>query len=151
MKNTLHPQCGFTVIELIAIIVLLGILAATALPKFFEKSAYQQRVMFDDTLSAVRYAQKLAVATGCNVQFSIASNAFQVLHATTCSGSGYGLNVAHPGDGSSSYIGSESGVTLPDTNIIFNAIGEAVGSTSIAIGSKTINIVSSTGFVYVTP
>jgi len=151
MKHTLRPQCGFTVIELIAVIVVLGILSATVLPKFFDKSGYQQRVIFDDTLNAVRYAQKLAVATGCNVQFSISSNAFQLLHATTCSSTSYGVAVAHPATQTPPYTGSEAGISLPNTTITFNAIGEADGGTSITIGGKTINIVPSTGFIYVTP
>jgi len=151
MKDSLRLQRGFTVIELIDVIVLLGILSATVLPKFFEKSGYKERVMFDDTLSAVRYAQKLAVATGCNMQFSISSNAFQILHANTCSSTNYGLAVAHPATQTPPYTGSESGISLPDTTITFNAIGEAVVSNNITIGSKMINIVPATGFIYVSP
>ena len=67
-------QKGFTLVELVTTMLLLGILSATALPKFFSVSGYQQQVFFDDTLAAVRFAQKLAVATGCNVQVSIAAD-----------------------------------------------------------------------------
>ncbi len=58
------------------VIVLLGTLAATATPKFFNKNSYAERALFDDTLNAARYAQKLAIATGCPVQFSITSNRY---------------------------------------------------------------------------
>ena len=59
-------------------IVILGILSVTALPKFFSLSVFQQQVFFDDTLNALRYAQKLAVVTACNVQVSIAANTFTI-------------------------------------------------------------------------
>ena len=55
-------QKGFTLVELVMLIVILSILSATALPKFFSKNSFAERAFFDDTLNAVRYATK----TGCS-------------------------------------------------------------------------------------
>ena len=152
-----HRQTGFTLVELVMVIVLLGTLSAVALPKFFEKNTYAERAFFDDTLNAVRYAQKLAVATGCNVQFSISSNSYTLTRQGTSSstscpgGSTYTLAVPHPGSGASSYSGTESGVTLTSTvsSFIFNALGSVSTDAMLTVnGSRTISVIAETGFVY---
>jgi len=49
-------------VELITIIMLLGIVAMTALPKLMNLSDFDQRGYYDQVLSALRYAQKTAIA-----------------------------------------------------------------------------------------
>ncbi|MFW5442935.1 MAG: Tfp pilus assembly protein FimT/FimU [Methylococcaceae bacterium] len=151
-------QSGFTLIELVMVIVMLGILSATALPKFFEKNTYTERAFFVDTLNALRFAQKLAVATGCSVQVSIASDGYALNRqgsssSTSCpGGSTYSLAIPHPGTGASSYFGSESGVTLtssPVSSFIFYSSGKVSANVTLTVaGTKTISVISETGFVY---
>jgi MSHA pilin protein MshC len=147
---------GFTLIELALIIVILGILASSALPKFFELSGYQQRGFFDDTLNAIRYAQKLAVATGCNVQFSIASNQYTLKRpgasdrslCSSSTASDFTQVVSRPGSGESSYQGSQSGVSISNTTLYFNAQGTASTNATITLANRQITVVRNTGFVY---
>jgi len=152
-----HRQTGFTLVELVMVIVVLGILSAVALPKFFEKNTFAERAFFDDTLSAIRYAQKLAVATGCNVQVSIASNSYIISRqgdssSVSCpGGSAYSLAVPHPGTGAASYSGNESGVTLSSSvpSFIFNSLGSVSSNATLTVnGSRTISVIAETGFVY---
>ena len=64
-------QLGFTIVELIMVIVILGIISAVALPRFFDRKNFDERFYFEEALSTVRYGQKLAVASGCPIAFQI--------------------------------------------------------------------------------
>ena len=145
-----HKQTGFTIVELVMVIVILGILSATALPKFFDENTFSEHAFFDDTLNSVRYTQKLAVATGCSVQISIAANSYSINRGTTCTSSVYSLDVPHPSSGASDFTGSESGVNVSSTSspIIFYALGNASTDATITVVGKSISVVAKTGFVY---
>lgn len=53
---------GFTLLELIVIIGIIGILAVVALPRLQQDEGFKQRAFHDQTLAALRYAQKAAIA-----------------------------------------------------------------------------------------
>lgn len=148
-------QNAFTLVELVMTIVIIGILSASAIPKFFDYTAYQQKAFFDDTLNAIRYAQKLAVATACNVQVAITANQFTIKRpgatdrsqCASTNAAQFTQTVARPGSGGA-YQGSLSGVTLSTVTFYFTAKGNASGSFTLNVGSQQISVVQDTGFVY---
>jgi MSHA pilin protein MshC len=58
----MKQSSGFTLVELIMVIVIVGILSVTAAPRFFDNNTFNIRGFLDETLAMLRYAQKTAVA-----------------------------------------------------------------------------------------
>ena len=63
MNNRKSNQSGFTLIELIVVIVILGILAATALPKFSNLQGDARAAKMNGAVGAISAANALAHAT----------------------------------------------------------------------------------------
>src|SRR5512147_2924547 len=67
-------QGGFTLAELIVVILIVGILAVAILPRFFQTQDYEVQGTLDRVLATVRYAQKAAIGARCNVRVTFAGN-----------------------------------------------------------------------------
>ena len=61
-RSNAHIVHGFTLIELIMVIVILGVLAVVAAPRIFDNSTFTSRGLHDETMALLRYGQKTAIA-----------------------------------------------------------------------------------------
>ncbi len=145
-------QRGFTLIELIMVIVLLGVLAVYAVPRIFNSNDFNARGFHDETLSILRYAQKTAIAqrrTVCltftinSVTLNIASAApTPAVSTPTCVPSS---PLQGPRGESPATITAKSGVSYSSTptNFNFDGLGQPInadGTGALLTTSSTISI-----------
>lgn len=67
----MQRESGFTIVELVAVMVITGIIAAIAAPRFIGVDAFDARGSHGTLVSALRYAQKTAIAQRRNVFVNI--------------------------------------------------------------------------------
>ncbi|HXZ96587.1 MAG TPA: prepilin-type N-terminal cleavage/methylation domain-containing protein [Burkholderiales bacterium] len=158
---------GFTMIEMITTLIIIGVLAAIAAPRFFTQQAYSDRGFYDQTLAITRFAQKSAIAIRRNVCVNIAPPSISVTYASASSplvspplpctsaavsGAPCDTNLPSPVGGSPFTITAPSGTTLsPATTITFLGLGivsAASTTTTIAVSSRTITVETCTGYVH---
>lgn len=146
---------GFSLIELVVVIILLGIVAAIAIPRWRGGSGFEERALHDQIVSALRYAQKSAIAARRTVCVTFASaridfNISAAYGAPNCSGG----NVLIGPDGTALSIvptGSTS-FFAAQPMLIFDASGRPGAATSVVLSglpaSLAITVESETGYVH---
>src|SRR5688572_28733521 len=77
MRAPSHAYRGFTLIELIAVITIIAILAAVSLPELPAATPFAERGYADSVAAHLRQARAVALASCCEVQFSIDADSFR--------------------------------------------------------------------------
>ena len=139
---------GFTVIELIACIVIMGVLAAVTAPRFVNMQAFAERGYADDIASSLRYARRIAIASDCRVRITIDAAGYSTWQQATCGAGAWVTPVLRP-DGTPLDGNTPDDVTIaPATTVEFLPSGvAATGSIAITVGARTVSIDGPTGRV----
>lgn len=140
MSSSLKPsavtQRGFTLVELITVMVIVGIMAVAVAPRFFEVSTFEDRGSVDQVKSILRFAQKTAIAQHRDISVEISGGAASPNCTTTLTGSTLTCQV-------------KSTVTAGAGTYIFNALGQRTSATGvITVVGVNINIEAETGYVH---
>jgi len=144
-------QSGFTMTELITIMVIAGILSAMVAPRFFDRGTFDSRGFYDQTISTIRYAQKAAIAQHRYVCVSFPTNNSLTLTFGTTTACADGTLVNPSG---TPYPISSSNTTYtsyPISGFNFNALGKpsiSVTSVSVSGYATAIRVEAETGYVH---
>lgn len=148
MKMRANPDqsSGFTLVELVMVIVILSILSVVVMPKFWDNSIFQARGFADQVLATLRYAQKSAIAQHQNVCVNLAATGLTLTINATCSAA---LNLPAT---QSNTLTAPSGISLTTTaaSLTFDALGRANTAATVTISGVTasITVEAETGYVH---
>ena len=144
-------------IELIMTMVVVGVLASVALPRFFDSNVFQARGFADQVKATMRYAQKMAIAKNRFVCVSFTTSSVTVTLDTTTPSASHssatcpGSNISSPAGQTPYTISSSGGVTLSGaTGFNFSAQGRASTAQSITVSgyATPITVEAETGYVH---
>ena len=153
-------QGGFTLIELIMVIVLLGVLAVFAGPRIFDTSVFNSRGFNDETLAMLRYAQKTAIAQRRTTCVTFTSTTASLRIASAAAVGICDTNLIGPRGDTPGTINAKSGVTYSPTpaTVHFDGLGQSLDNSGAVLtlartitvtgSGKTITIESGTGYVH---
>ncbi len=147
---------GFTLIELIIVIVIIGALSALVASRMstssVEQAGFEQQIKV-----ALRYAQRLAVVTGCEVQVQVDAAADSVAlfrraggTATSCGGGAFIEAVTSPGTNTNYLITASANADVTSgLTIAFDSIGRpSPAGGSVVISGRTILVEAESGYVH---
>jgi MSHA pilin protein MshC len=152
--NPNRGQAGFTMVELVTCIIILGILAAVAGPKLLDNSTLAGRTYSNEVAAAVREAQVLAVGSGCEVAITLNAGNYLAQQRSAagnqCSIAGaWSVNVLRA-DGTTLAGTAPSNITIsPATRIVFDPNGKVSSAAppALTVGGYGMSIDARSGFV----
>ena len=143
---------GFTLPELVATIVIMGILAAVAVPRLMSSKGFASRGFYDEGQAVVRFAQKTAIAWRRPIVVCVSASEISAISNADC---GAPVAVLHPVSGAVLKSTAPDGVTLsPVGSFSFDGMGRPSASTTITLTStiagdpaRQIIVAAETGYV----
>ena len=152
-------QRGFTLVELVTVILIVGVLAAAVAPRFFTAGIFQSRGFADQVQTTLRYAQKQAIAQHRNVCVTISSNAVSLMIASVSgAASACDTNLVSPAGQPSNCPSATYKICTPSAAISlapaasfnFDALGSTPAQQTFTVSGANNNIVveAETGYVH---
>lgn len=152
---------GFTLVEMVVTLIIVGILAVFAVPRLFDIGDFDARGYHDQALAMLRYAQKTAIAQRTSVFVNIDSGGGTICLTyaadPTCAS---GTGVLNPADNRWFSKAVPAGVTLSNSQSFFfsglgrpqpdaTVLGPVIAFNIIYDGvSRPIRVERETGYVH---
>lgn len=152
----MRRAAGFTLVELVVTMVLIGILAAVAIPRM-NTDVYRELAFRDQVLSALRFAQKTATSHRRLVCAAFTASSVSLRIATDNGATDCNTDLPLAGGASSVQSSDAASVVFsslpaalffqPDGRATSDGAGSAVADATLTIGDQSITLVGTTGHV----
>lgn len=134
-------------------IVIIGILAVVAGPRFISWKGFSSRGFYDEAQAVVRYAQKTAIAWRRSIVVCVSATEISAISNSDCAAP---VALTHPTTGAALKSTAPDGVTLsPVGNFSFDGLGRPSAPATITLTStiaddpaRQIVVASQTGYVH---
>lgn len=149
MRALRRRGAGFTLVELLVVIVVMGVLSSIAIPNLVQPTALNERAVTDRLQGLLRQARGLAMAQQRDVCVLVAPPQAQVvyLNAGACSAA---APVQDPAGNGPLVVPLPSTLALGGaTQLRFNARGQPVpaASQTVTVGAQALTVHRETGAV----
>ncbi len=156
-----RARCGgFTLVELVAILIVAGIVSVVALGRVSNNEGFAARAFAQEVRAALRFAQKFAVASGCEVQASVdgAADSYDLqlradatgpaASCLTASGAFAGNPLRNPQSGGAFTGVAPAGVDVSGSlSVIFDAAGEVASGGTVNVAGEAVGVTAPGGLV----
>lgn len=141
-----HPSAGYTLFELVVVLVISAILAAFAIP-YMQRSEIDASWFSEEVRAAVRHAQRQAVAQRRLVYVKVAADKLELCYGIPTPAS-CPSPLTNPSTGAAYVVAAPSGVALsPPTSFSFNGLGQPSAAAAISVGGQPVTVAAETGYV----
>lgn len=145
------PASGFTLPELVAVIVIMSVLAVVGLPRVWG-TAFSEVAFYDDTLAALRFAQRTAVTQQRTVCATFTATQLSLTYASVYGSNACGPALVRPATTSPYVVTAPSSLSYTAAaSFQFNLLGVPTPNANQTItltGGKTVTVEADTGYVH---
>lgn len=142
-----HPQQGFTLVELVVVLVLLAIVSAIAVPSLSGTRAIDDARFVHEVRDALRFAQRTAIAQRRNVCVGFTASSVSLTIAATSGGACTAALAGPGGESPFTVTAANEGFTVVPANFVFDPLGAASVGQTLSLPGASILVDAGTGYV----